>query len=393
MLFDPSAHEPLSGEAWSATRAREAIRAIVAEAETAFSGDGVWPLHPLDGEGADATPGEILGLYLGAAGMVWALDALARSGAVELSRDWAGVADELDERYLARVDAPVPSLWIGEAGILLAAQRLAPSGERAERLFDVVRANAANETNELMWGSPGTMLAARTMLEWTGEERWRDAWQESADRLWDEWAWSDEHGCHLWTQRLYGRVESFIGPAHGFAGNVVALAPLQGERRDELARRAGETLEALAFRENGLANWGTRCGAGIAGGDGQIRVQWCHGAPGIVASLADIVADEELLLAGGELAWTAGPLAKGPGLCHGTAGNGYAFLKLFRRTGDERWLERARAFAMHAAAQVERARAEHGHGRLSLWTGDVGAALYLRHCLEGTAEMPTIDAW
>ena len=105
-----------------------------------------------------------------------------------------------------------------------------------------------------------------------------------------------------------------------------------------------------------------------------IRTQWCHGAPGMVASLASLApADEqltELLVAGGELTWQAGPLKKGAGLCHGTAGNGYAFLKLFERTGDELWLERARRFAMHAIEQVEQARAEHGRGRHSLWTGD-----------------------
>ena len=86
------------------------------------------------------------------------------------------------------------------------------------------------------------------------------------------------------------------------------------------------------------------------------RTQWCHGAPGIVTSFAAIAADDAdltgLLLAGGELTWRAGPLTKGPGLCHGTAGNGYAFLKLLDRTGDEHWLERARVFAMHAAGQV-----------------------------------------
>ena len=77
------------------------------------------------------------------------------------------------------------------------------------------------------------------------------------------------------------------------------------------------------------------------------------------------------------------PLAKGAGLCHGTAGNGYAFLKLFERTGDEVWLARARAFAMHAAEQVERERERHGRGRHGLWTGDLGVALYLASCLGG----------
>jgi hypothetical protein len=98
-----------------------------------------------------------------------------------------------------------------------------------------------------------------------------------------------------------------------------------------------------------------------------------------------------VLVAGGELTWRAGPLRKGPGLCHGTAGNGYAFLKLFERTGDELWLERARAFAAHAIEQVERFRREYGRGRFSLWTGDAGVAVFLTGCLTATAAMPTLD--
>ena len=97
---------------------------------------------------------------------------------------------------------------------------------------------------------------------------------------------------------------------------------------------------------------------------------------------------ERLLLAGGELTWRAGPLAKGANLCHGTAGNGYAFLALFERTGDELWLERARAFAMHALDQVARARAQHGRGRYTLWTGDAGTALYLADCVAGGGARP-----
>jgi lantibiotic modifying enzyme len=125
---------------------------------------------------------------------------------------------------------------------------------------------------------------------------------------------------------------------------------------------------------------------------GEIRVQWCHGAPGIVASLSRIAPDddehERLLLAGGELTWRAGPLKKGANLCHGTAGNGYAFLALFARTGDELWLDRARAFAMHSVAQVDRTRAELGRGRYTLWSGDPGTALYLADCLDGRGDLP-----
>jgi hypothetical protein len=132
-------------------------------------------------------------------------------------------------------------------------------------------------------------------------------------------------------------------------------------------------------------------------GDGLIRVQWCHGAPGVVISLAGLARDDAelaaLLLSAGELTWTAGPLAKGAGLCHGTAGNGFAFLKLFELTQDERWLARARSFARHALLQVERSWSEYGHGRYSLWTGDVGVAVYASQCISATADMPTIDYW
>ena len=97
--------------------------------------------------------------------------------------------------------------------------------------------------------------------------------------------------------------------------------------------------------------------------------------------------DEELLLAGAELVWHAGPptLEKGPGICHGTAGNGYALLAAFARTGDEEWLSRARAFAAHALGQVARA-----DGRYSLWTGGIGVAVFAADCLDGSSRYPVL---
>jgi hypothetical protein len=124
-------------------------------------------------------------------------------------------------------------------------------------------------------------------------------------------------------------------------------------------------------------------------------VQHCHGAPGVINCLADFPTREidDLLLAAGELTWKAGPLRKGASLCHGTAGNGYAMLKLYRRTGDSEWLQRARAFAMHAIAQMEAAERRHGQLRYSLWTGDLGLAFFLWDCVHGTACFPTMDAF
>jgi hypothetical protein len=331
--------------------------------------------------------------------VLWGLQRLEQLGAAQLTREYAEPAASLHADYLRRVGGQtpaVPSILLGEAGILLVAETIAPGSGGAERLLACVRENATNVTNELLWGSPGTMLAANTMLERTGEPVWRDAWEESARVLWERWVWNEQLACEMWTQDLYERSSRYLGPAHGFAGCVLALAQLcEGDRRDELAARAARAAVLLAMREDGLANWPPEVGGPLVTGDGAIRVQWCHGAPGIVCSLAGLAGGEllDVLLEGGELTWRAGPLAKGPGLCHGTAGNGFAFLALHRETRDEQWLARARAFALHALDQVDRERAEHGQGRFSLWTGDLGAALFAWQCIDGDARFPTVDVW
>lgn len=144
--------------------------------------------------------------------------------------------------------------------------------------------------------------------------------------------------------------------------------------------------------EGPLANWRAQ----LATPRGQpMLMQYCHGAPGFVICLADSPdpALDPVLRAAGEATWQAGPLRKGSNLCHGTGGNGYAFLKLFRRFGEQRWLERARAFAMHGIGQVEAARTEYGQWRHSLWTGDPGFALYLLDCIEEQDRFPTLDVF
>ena len=383
MLYSPESHEPLVEAPWDADSARAAIRDIAADCESAFGSGPCWPVHPQDAEPGD--PGPWTGMYIGASGVIFALDLLRRRGLAEPARDYVAVLDRLLERYREQPDLPewahAPSLWVGETGILLVRQRLAPASGVADRIAELVAANERDTHREFMWGSPGTMLASRFV----------DAaalWQASAEWLLAEW--DEESG--LWTQELYGDRVQYLGPAHGFAGCVAALSARPDEPLD---RRSAETLRRYAVEEDGLANWPPIPGS-LMRGQGGIRLQWCHGAPGMVASLASIAPGddehERLLLAGGELTWRAGPLAKGANLCHGTAGNGLAFLKLFRRTGDEQWLDRARAFAMHAIAQVERTRRDVGRGRYSLWTGDPGTALYLALCLDGDDVLPSFDS-
>jgi lantibiotic modifying enzyme len=198
---------------------------------------------------------------------------------------------------------------------------------------------------------------------------------------------------------MYGKVVQYLGAGHGFAGNVYALLKgaslLDEPRRATLYERCVATLRKLAKTEGAAVNWPPGTYVPRPGG-ARMLMQWCHGAPGFVTGLADFPAqwspEMDALLAGaGEATWLAGPLTKGYGLCHGTAGNGYAFLKLYARTGNSLWLERARAFAMHALAQQGRMQQQHGQGRYTLWTGDAGLAVYLWHCIRGVAALPALD--
>jgi Lanthionine synthetase C-like protein len=79
-----------------------------------------------------------------------------------------------------------------------------------------------------------------------------------------------------------------VGAGHGFAGNVLALlgAPEWLDDTEAIEARALATTRALALLDGNVANWpvlptGSRSGA-------PPRVQWCHGAPGVVTSLASL---------------------------------------------------------------------------------------------------------
>ena len=392
MLYRPEDFEPLVDEPWDAARIRDGIREIVEDTDGALRGPRLlWPAEAWDRWRATSP---LKDLYCGAAGVLWALAELRDRGHPQTALDLGELALCVLERQRARpdlgswTDLPEPresALLAGETGILLVAYRVGPSAELAETLHARVRENIHNEADEIMWGAPGTLIAAQRMLGWTGKPRWRAAWDESADAV---LARRDSDG--QWTQRLHGHATRYLGPVHGLVGNIQALVTLlDGKRRSALVRRTSMILERAAVVQDDLATWPPEAGARLENTRGEIRLQWCHGAPGIICSTAPYL-DEALVVAGAELTWVAGAHrdTKGAGICHGTAGNGYALIKAFERTGDERWLTRARAFAMHAAGQVARSRAEHGHGRFTLWTGDLGTALYLADCIEGVGYLP-----
>ncbi|KAK6047362.1 lanthionine synthetase C-like protein [Cooperia oncophora] len=79
----------------------------------------------------------------------------------------------------------------------------------------------------------------------------------------------------------------------------------------------------------------------------------------------------------GELIWNKGVLKKGPGICHGVGGNGYALLMLYRACGDEEWLQRARCFGLMILDSNIRAAQRTPDSPFSLFEGLSGALCFL----------------
>jgi lantibiotic modifying enzyme len=402
LLYEPKRHEVLADIAWDDRLARDVIGEIVAETDDRYDHHQFWPVHV-----RDEAKGVLKGLWFGAAGVVWALHYLRECRAAQPRLDCAEAIARVRTKFLAEEDPKVyaGSFLMGEIGILLAQWRITREQPIADRLFKLIAENVAQPTDELMWGTPGTTLAASFMWEWTNEERWRDIFLNKVEELWSRWKYRSEQNSFLWRQRLYQPAPRiFLGPVHGFSGNAFvmmrAASIMKSARREEIYDRIAGAIRSAAHVENGFANWPALAAPPGVNKfwpeDAPRLVQWCHGAPGTLGALSGFPKGrdpemESLFSAGGELAFASGPLTKGSNLCHGTGGNAILFLKLYQRTGDQKWLERARRFAMHGIEQYRRFKAQYGQGWFSLWTGDLGFAIFLWQCISEESGFPTMD--
>jgi hypothetical protein len=394
-MIEAARHVPLRASAWDERTALAAIDEIVSDTLSHFDGEAFWPGHPLDN-----TKDGHSSLYMGAAGVIWGLDYLRRVGATKTPVDFRSVLPRLLQTTQAEMTgfgdyAKNGSFLFGDLGTALVIMRLAPAPSIADLIHARAEGNVHLPVRELMWGLAGSMLAAVHMAEITDEQRWTSLFAAQAERLLGELEETSDGP--LWTQDLYGRQGRWLGPVHGFAGNMIPLIRgwswLTDSQRERVANATTRMLTANAWRAEQGVTWQPATGR-----EGPPRLcQYCHGAPGMVTTFADAAFTspelESLLVGGGNFTWAAGPLAKGSNLCHGTGGNGYAFLKLFRRSGDPVWLERAHAFAMTAIAQCRETRTATGRGRYTLWTGDVGLAVYLWDCVSTDPRFPSIDVF
>lgn len=390
-IFDVRRHEALDSDLWNEDLAVGEIRKIVADFEEAVLPTSVWPTHPLD----DTTLAPKWALYSGAAGVVVSLRLLRKAG--YCIKDWSSMLPEIHRQYLLAPDYGYETgLQLGEIGILTPLLLSDPDDRSTcGRLVECMRETVNHPAREITSGAAGMMHAALALFNRTGNIVWKELYRDAAQSLWDSWHESPETGEWHWESHIFKGVRSYYGACHGVAGNVQALMRgidhLPADWGPIIVSRALKTLSCGAVKRGSRTNWPLSAESDAVGA--KRLVQWCHGAPGVVTALAHVdpvteknaTALHAILLNAAELVWEAGPLVKGPGICHGTAGNGFAFLALYHRTGNPLWLKRARQFAMHAIKQSHLATEEYGHRRYTLWTGDGGLAIYLHQCVAAAA--------
>jgi hypothetical protein len=196
------------------------------------------------------------------------------------------------------------SLLRGDMGAALLAMRLEPTSSLADLVYRRAEANNGLPIRELMWGMPGPMGSAVHMGKMTEEERWRGLFEVQAARLLAEL--EDTPQGPLWTQDLYGAKDRFLGPVHGFAGNVIPLLLgwdwLTTAQQAHVAEFVPKSLEANAWRYEVGTTWGPRSKR-----EKRLFIcQHCYGAPGMVTTFADAP------FARPEFCWMAGALPGPP---------------------------------------------------------------------------------
>ncbi len=399
MLFDTERHELLTTTSWGHIIVQKEITSIIDDVEQALLPTACWPTHPLDAESYPKV-GPKWSAYAGAAGTIHALQILKNYG--YKVNDFSGLLSTVHSSFLTTPDVSVePGLQLGEIGILMPRVIVEPDNKEVmEQLLRCMEETIDLPLYEITSGQSGMMHAALALYRKTGEDCWKDMFIKGAKSLMDNWKQDAETGEWLWQSQVFGPKRHYYGACHGITGNANILLQgvdlLSDSCIEMVIERTISTLNISAKKEASFANWVLCTKPNID----KLLVQWCHGAAGIVTAMARTpISDsssskllDDLLEKTGELVWQAGPLAKGSNICHGTSGNGYAFLYLYKRWGDSVWLDRARKFAMHAIEQCQKDRLRYEQGRYTLWTGDAGLAIYLYHCLyPNEAAIPGLD--
>lgn len=263
--------------------------------------------------------------YGGFTGVAWSLNQLTRW---ELAGGTISGIDAALADFVDRDDWPWHvDVVSGLAGFLVYALARLPSPDAQRAIAAIVRlleARAVELPNGISWLLPPSLLSEAT--------------REAAP-----------DGCFN------------LGVAHGTAGVIAALsevhrAGIETERARRLVERAVDWL--LASRLEDSWNFPPMNGPHVR--IKPARLAWCYGTPGIGAVLlcaADAFDRDDWREAALQIAtWAASRPMEESGVvdaafCHGAAGLGHVFNRLWQSTGDERFADAARLWFDRALAE------------------------------------------
>ncbi|XP_055332816.1 lanC-like protein 2 [Paramacrobiotus metropolitanus] len=262
------------------------------------------------------------------------------------------------EPYLSKLKLKRPSFICGEAGILAVGAVLLNQLNMKEKAEDCVKnllkfGREVSDVDdkmpdEVLYGRAGylfSLLYVKTLYDSDAVssaaiESVVEALIHSGKALALEekskfplmYKWHDKH---------------YLGAAHGIVGILYMLLQAGKDLIEEYVENLIKpTLDQLLLLRFPSGNYPSS-----VSNTSDKLVQWCHGAPGFVllfCRASEVFDDQKYLDAAqdaAECVWERGLLQKGYGLCHGAAGNGYAFLELYKLTKDVKHLYRAIQFA------------------------------------------------
>lgn len=220
--------------------------------------------------------------------------------------------------------------------------------KRIEKFSRRVSAVDPNEYNELLYGRAGYLFTLLFMRKYLGESSVRDERVKEVVSAIIHAGKTHSHKIRHKSPLYYEwHDKAYVGSAHGFAGILYMLLQakdfLTDDEMNQVVKPSVDYVFSLKFPSGNFPS--------SLGNNTDKLIHWCHGASGVIHLMLlayEVFGDLKYLTAAkecGEVIWERGLLKKGYGICHGVAGNGYGFLRLFQVTKDEKYLYRAIKFA------------------------------------------------
>lgn len=368
-------------------------------------------------------------VYVGLAGMAWALYAAARALADERL---AAVAETVLDFRGGHDITGVASFLTGETGSLLVSALVRPAQAESDIAHFLELASEADKKedfdDEWLYGRAGLLIGCLMLVPQAASTGNAEVVDRVADQLAQhllERGQAQSSAAVAWKTRkttglggvpplLYSWHSHFYtGAAHGLLGVVMALlcwlrAVRCSARAAQLASTTAtarnllvQALDWLLVQVDSVGNLPSRVDGALSA-EANPLVQFCHGAPG--AAIVFAFAAQELQVEQyrdaavrfGEVTYEYGLLRKGPGLCHGIAGNGWVMLSMLRLTAEPVWLVRACQFAHAIRSEAVRGMSRTPDRPWSLFEGRAGALAFFAALCEddpAAARFPFFEAF